>query len=148
MVKCDNLVKIYKSTDIEVVALQGLDLTVEKGELMAIIGNSGSGKSTLMNMIGGLDRPSAGSLFVNGVNMLKLSPSQMKNYRKKTVGFMWQNNARNLIPYLSALENVELPMILAGQLDRARALSLLEMTGMLKRQNSRLQELSGGEQQR
>jgi ABC-type lipoprotein export system ATPase subunit len=121
---------------------------VEKGELMAIIGNSGSGKSTLLNILGGLDRPSAGSLFVDGIDMLKLTHAQMKKYRKKTVGFMWQNSARNLIPYLSALENVELPMIVAGRLDRERALSLLDMTGMLHRRNSRLEELSGGEQQR
>lgn len=148
MVRCENLVKIYKAMNIEVVALQGLDLTVEKGELIAIIGNSGSGKSTLLNILGGLDRPSAGSLFVDGMDMLKLTHSQLKKYRKRTVGFMWQNNARNLIPYLSALENVELPMIIANRLDRKKALSLLDMTEMLHRRNSRLEELSGGEQQR
>jgi len=148
MIKCDNLVKIFKTSEIEVVALQGLDLTVEDGELMAIIGNSGSGKSTLLNILGGLDRPSAGSLIINGIDMLKLNRHQMEDYRKLQVGFMWQNSGRNLVPYLSALENVELPMILSGKLDRNHALELLELTGMSHRRNSRLMELSGGEQQR
>lgn len=148
MVLCDNLVKIYKTKEIEVVALQGLDLTVEEGELMGIIGSSGSGKSTLLNMLGGLDKPSAGILQVDGKNMLKLSAKQMIQYRKKTVGFMWQNNARNLIPYLTAVENVELPMYLSGKVSRPRALELLDMVGMLKRKDSKLDQLSGGEQQR
>src|SRR6476469_1636860 len=106
MIHCDNLVKIYKVADLEVVALQGLDLQVEEGELMAIIGNSGSGKSTLLNLLGGLDRPSAGQLFVNGKNLLNFTEKDMKRYKRDTVGFVWQNNARNLIPYLTAYENV------------------------------------------
>jgi len=148
MVVCDNLVKIYKTCDIEVVALQGLDLTVEDGEFMAIIGSSGSGKSTLLNMLGGLDRPSAGTLLVDGTDLLKANEKQMIEYRKDTVGFMWQNNARNLIPYLTAVENVELPMFLKGKVDRNRALELLDMVGMVHRKNSKLNQLSGGEQQR
>ena len=148
MVLCENLVKIYKTEDIEVVALQGLDLTVEKGELMAIIGNSGSGKSTLLNMIGGLDRPSAGRLFVAGKDLLKMTDSSLVKYKRETVGFVWQNNARNLIPYLTAVENVELPMILTGKADRNKALELLEMVGLSNRKNSKLGQLSGGEQQR
>ena len=148
MVVCDNLVKIYKTGDIEVVALQGLDLTVEDGEFMAIIGSSGSGKSTLLNMLGGLDRPSAGTLLVGGIDLLKVTEKQMLEYRKNTVGFMWQNNARNLIPYLTAVENVELPMFLKGKADRNRALELLDMVGMSHRKNSKLNQLSGGEQQR
>ena len=104
MVRCDNLVKIYKSRDIEVMALQGLDLTVERGELMGIVGASGSGKSTLLNMLGGLDKPSAGSLFVDGKDMLKFTEKDFIEYKRHTVGFVWQNNARNLIPYLTALE--------------------------------------------
>lgn len=148
MVECDNLVKIYKLADIEVVALQGLDLMVEKGELMAIIGNSGSGKSTLLNMLGGLDRPSAGRVFVNGEDLLKLTDKQLVKYKRDTVGFVWQTDARNLIPYLTALENVELPMLLTGRAKRERALELLDMVGMSHRKNNKLEQLSGGEQQR
>lgn len=149
IIECDNLVKIYKTTDIEVVALQGLDLTVEKGELMAIIGNSGSGKSTLLNMIGGLDKPSAGSLIVDGKDLFKLNEKQMIDYKRKTVGFVWQNNARNLLPYLTALQNVEQVMSLNGEKDtRGRALELLDMLGLKGRRDSRLTQLSGGEQQR
>ena len=133
MVVCDNLVKIYKVADIEVIALQGLDLTVEKGELMAIIGNSGSGKSTLLNILGGLDRPSAGKVFVNDMDLLKLTDKQLVKYKRETVGFVWQNNARNLIPYLTALENVELPMFLTGRAKRQRALELLDMVGLSHR---------------
>lgn len=149
MIECENLVKIYKTAEIEVVALQGLDLTVEAGELMAIIGNSGSGKSTLLNSLGGLDRPSAGKLLVDGKDLLKFNDAQLVAYKRETVGFVWQNNARNLIPYLTALENVELPMMLVGEAKRRhRALKLLDMVGMAHRRNNRLNQLSGGEQQR
>ncbi len=148
MVVCENLVKIYKTKDIEVVALQGLDLNVEDGELMAIIGSSGSGKSTLLNMLGGLDRPSAGTLLVDGKNLLKLTDKELIKYKRETVGFIWQNNARNLVSYLTALENVELPMYLTGKRKRERAVELLEMVGLSHRKNNKLYELSGGEQQR
>ena len=149
MVRCDNLVKIYKSRDIEVMALQGLDLTVERGELMGIVGASGSGKSTLLNMLGGLDKPSAGSLFVDGKDMLKFSEKDFIEYKRHTVGFVWQNNARNLIPYLTALENVEMPMMLSGyEGRRKRAEHLLDMVGLSARKNSMLGQMSGGEQQR
>ncbi|NOU71664.1 ATP-binding cassette domain-containing protein [Paenibacillus sp. LMG 31458] len=148
MIHCENLVKIYKAADIEVVALQGLDLHIEEGELMAIIGNSGSGKSTLLNMLGGLDRPSAGNLHVDGKDLLKFKESDLVKYKRETVGFVWQNNARNLIPYLTALENVELPILLQGRRKRHRALDLLEAVGLSHRRNNKLNELSGGEQQR
>jgi ABC-type lipoprotein export system ATPase subunit len=148
MIHCENLVKIYKAADLEVVALQGLDLHVEEGELMAIIGNSGSGKSTLLNMLGGLDRPSAGNLLVDGKDLLKFKESDLVKYKRETVGFVWQNNARNLIPYLTALENVELPILLQGRRKRHRALDLLEAVGLSHRRNNKLNELSGGEQQR
>lgn len=148
MIHCENLVKIYKAADLEVVALQGLDLHVEEGELMAIIGNSGSGKSTLLNMLGGLDRPSAGNLRVDGKDLLKFKESDLVKYKRETVGFVWQNNARNLIPYLTALENVELPILLQGRRKRHRALELLESVGLSHRRNNKLNELSGGEQQR
>ena len=148
MVYCENLVKIYKTSEIEVVALQGLDLTVEPGELMAIIGNSGSGKSTLLNILGGLDRPSAGQVLVAGKDSLKFTDKDLVQYRRETVGFVWQNTARNLIPYLTATENVELPMLISGKARREEALELLEMVGLSHRRNSRLEQLSGGEQQR
>ncbi len=148
MIHCEGLVKIYKAADLEVFALQGLDLTVESGELMAIIGNSGSGKSTLLNMLGGLDRPSAGQLTIDGKNMLKMTERDLVRYKRESVGFVWQNNARNLIPYLTALENVELPILLKGKRKRMRALELLEAVGLTHRKNNKLQELSGGEQQR
>lgn len=152
IIVCENLVKIYKTKDIEVLALQGLELLIERGELMAIIGNSGSGKSTLLNMIGGLDKPSAGKLFVDGKDLFKLQEKELVGYKTNTVGFVWQNNARNLIPYLTALENVMAPMQF-NTLDhikhkKARARELLELTGINKRANHKLSQLSGGEQQR
>ncbi len=148
-IECENLVKIYKTDQIEVVALQGLDLKIKKGELVAIVGSSGSGKSTLLNMLGGLDKPSAGSLTVNGRNLLKFTEEDYMLYKRNMVGFVWQNNARNLVPYLTAVQNVELPMLLQGQKERrARALELLESVGLSHRINSRLDQMSGGEQQR
>ena len=149
MIECENLVKIYKTKDLEVVALQGLDLIVEAGELMAIIGNSGSGKSTLLNMLGGLDKPSAGKLLVDGKDLLKFNDAQLIRYKRDTVGFVWQNNARNLIPFMTAQENVEVPMMLTGKdTRRTRTLQLLDMVGLLNRRNNKLGQLSGGEQQR
>lgn len=148
MIHCEGLVKIYKTDDLEVVALQGLNLTVEDGELMAIIGNSGSGKSTLLNTLGGLDRPSAGQVKVGPWDLLKITEEELVQYKRDTVGFIWQNNARNLLPYLSALENVEMPMMLSGKTDRAYAKQLLEWVGLKERMHNKLHQLSGGEQQR
>ncbi len=148
---CDNLVKIYKVANLEVVALQGLDLVVQSGELLGIVGASGSGKSTLMNVLGGLDRPSAGRAWVDGKDLLKLSNKELNEYRRSDVGFVWQHGARNLIPYLNAFENVKLPMTLAGQAGRQvnkRAEALLEVVGLGERMRHKLSELSGGEQQR
>lgn len=149
IVQCDGLVKIYKTKDIEVLALQGLDLTIEKGELMAIIGNSGSGKSTFLNMIGGLDKPSAGKLIVDGKDLFKLGEKELVEYKRNTVGFVWQNNARNMMPYLTALQNVQMPMLFGDAKDKKeRALKLLELVGMDHKKNNKLNQLSGGEQQR
>jgi ABC-type lipoprotein export system ATPase subunit len=148
VIHCDGLVKIYKTDEIEVVALQGLNISVEAGEMMAIIGNSGSGKSTLLNILGGLDRPSAGQVKVGEWDLLKISDDQLVEYKRRTVGFIWQNNARNLLPYLTALENVEMPMMLGGKVDRAYARQLLEWVGLAERMNNKLYQLSGGEQQR
>ncbi len=156
MIECDSLVKIYKTKDIEVLALQGLDLTVKRGELMAIIGNSGSGKSTFLNMIGGLDRPSAGKLYVDGKNLFQMTENELVKYKRSTVGFVWQNNARNLLPYLTAWENVMTPMLFVEEKEKTvseeekkkRALELLELVGLGHRKDSKLNQLSGGEQQR
>jgi putative ABC transport system ATP-binding protein len=148
VIHCEGLVKIYKADDLEVVALQGLNLTVKAGEMMAIIGNSGSGKSTLLNTLGGLDRPSAGQVTVGQWNLLKASDEDLVKYKRNTVGFIWQNNGRNLLPFLSALENVEMPMMFSGKLDREYAKQLLEWVGLKDRMHNKLQQLSGGEQQR
>ena len=148
MIYCENLVKLYKISDIEVMALQGLDLQVEEGEMLAIIGNSGSGKSTLMNIIGGLDRPTAGKIHINGQDLLKLSDKEMMHYMRETIGFVWQNTARNMVPYLNALDNVKLVMQMAGKLDVNRANMLLEIVGLSHRKKNKMHELSGGEQQR
>ena len=149
---CEELVKIYKTKDLEVLALQGLELLIERGEIMAIIGNSGSGKSTLLNMIGGLDKPSAGKLFVDGQDLFKLNERELVAYKTSTVGFVWQNNARNLIPYLTAWENVMMPMQFNKsekiKNKKARAKELLELTGIGQRANHKLRQMSGGEQQR
>lgn len=150
-ITCQNLVKIFKVSQLEVVALQGLDLTIQQGELLGIVGASGSGKSTLMNMLGGLDRPSAGELVVNGRNLLKATDSELDIYRKHEVGFIWQQTARNLIPYLSALENIILPMTIAGmgwREKRAWAKELLEAVGLWEHRQHKLAQLSGGQQQR
>ncbi|MDD6883699.1 MAG: ABC transporter ATP-binding protein [Eubacteriales bacterium] len=149
IIQCENLVKIYKTRDIEVLALQGLEISIDRGEQMAIIGNSGSGKSTFLNMIGGLDRPSAGRLLVDGKNLFQLSERELVDYKRSTVGFVWQNNARNLLPYLTAWQNVQMPMLFdRGAKKRQRALELLELVGLGHRKHSRLSQLSGGEQQR
>jgi ABC-type lipoprotein export system ATPase subunit len=148
---CDNLVRIYKIADHDVVALQGLDLVVQEGELLGVVGVSGSGKSTLMNVLGGLDRPTAGRVWVNGKDLLRMTDPELNYYRLTTVGFVWQQASRNLIPYMTALRNVEMPLILAGEVGKQRkvhAEGLLDQVGLLDRRKHRLSELSGGEQQR
>jgi ABC-type lipoprotein export system ATPase subunit len=150
-IACDDVFKIYKLADLEVVALRGLDLHVERGELMAIVGASGSGKTTLLNILAGLDQPSAGRVSVGGRDLLTMTEADMVEYRRKEVGFIWQQTGRNLIPYLDAVQNVELPMLLAGRTRREaneRARELLDAVGLSHRLSHRPQELSGGEQQR
>ncbi len=151
LITCENLVKIYQVAGLEVVALQGLNLTVQPGELLGIVGASGSGKSTLLNILGGLDRPSAGRVTINGLDLLKASARALDEYRRTQVGFVWQQTARNLVPYLNAQENVELPMTIEGvepRKKRAWAQELLQAVGMWEHRKHRLAQLSGGQQQR
>src|SRR5215213_2223377 len=156
LIVCENLVKIYRLNQegggsVEVQALQGMDITVAEGEMLGIVGASGSGKSTLLNVLGGLDRPTGGRAIIAKEDLGQLSPSALDQFRRKTVGFVWQQGARNLIPYLTALENIELPLTLSGQVGkstRAHALELLELVNLRERKDHRLEELSGGEQQR
>ena len=148
---CDDLYKIFKVADIEVMALQGLDLTVGRGELVGIVGASGSGKTTLMNVLGGLTLPSAGQVIVDGANLLKLTTRELTAYRQVDVGFVWQQGSRNLIPYLSALDNIKLPMTLAGRTGREaddRARELMDKVDLPHRCDHKPVQLSGGEQQR
>lgn len=151
LIVCDNLVKIYKIADLEVVALQGLDLVVEQSGFIAIVGASGSGKSTLLNILGGLDTPSAGAVSVAGYDLLNMGSRQRTDYRRRVIGFVWQQTARNLLPYLTALENVQMPMTINGRGARARrvkSMELLEQVGLADRHDHRPDQLSGGEQQR
>ncbi|MFI5494217.1 ABC transporter ATP-binding protein [Actinoplanes sp. NPDC051859] len=145
---CDGLVRIFKTEGVEVFALQGLDLSIDRGELVAIVGASGSGKSTMLNILSGLDVPTAGLARVAGYDLLTLNAKRRLQYRRKVVGFVWQQTGRNLLPYLTARENVEMPMRLAGKAHRKRALELLEMVGVAHCADRRPGEMSGGEQQR
>ena len=113
-IKCDSLVRIFKSEGIEVMALQGLDLEIQRGELTAIIGKSGSGKSTLLNLLGALDKPSAGYVAYDGVNIAELSEKQLAKFRSDHIGFVWQKNTDNLLNYLTVAENVEMPLLFTG----------------------------------
>lgn len=146
-----SLVKIYKVASLEVVALQGLDLEVARGEMLALVGPSGSGKSTLLSSLGGLDRPSAGRLEVDGHDLLKFSQAELTAYRREQVGFVWQQTTRNLLPYLNARENIELLMTLAGRTWRERrtwAAELLDAVDMTAYAAQTPPQLSGGQQQR
>jgi len=150
-VVCDRLVRVHRAGRIEVQALQGLDLVVERGEVMAIVGASGSGKSTLLRVLSGLDTPTAGSARVAGTDLLTMSAAERLRFRRHVVGFVQQQTAQNLLPYLSAAENVQLPMTLAGiprKERRARSGELLDALGLAAKARRRPVELSGGEQQR
>ncbi|MEU6376600.1 ABC transporter ATP-binding protein [Streptomyces sp. NPDC046909] len=167
LITCDRLVRIFTTDGIEVQALQGLDLLVREGELMALVGASGSGKSTLMNILAGLDTPTAGAARVATHDLLTMTPKDRLAYRRKTVGFVWQQTARNLLPYLTAAQNITLPMQLAtkstaearkpGTARNARnarkeqserALELLELLDIADCRDRHPNEMSGGQQQR
>ena len=150
-IQCKDLFKIYKIADLEVVALRGLDLSVDAGEVVAIVGASGSGKSTLMNILAGYDTPSAGGVTVGGTDLLQMGGAGAEEYRRTQIGFIWQQTSRNMFPYLSTLENVALPMMLTDtpvneRTDRAK--ELIELVGLGHRMDHTPDKLSGGEQQR
>ncbi|KOT35271.1 ABC transporter [Streptomyces caelestis] len=157
LITCDRLVRVFTADGVEVQALQGLDLLVREGELMALVGASGSGKSTLMNILAGLDAPTAGAARVAGRDLLTMTAGDRLAYRREVVGFVWQQTSRNLLPYLTAAQNVTLPMRLAGRrgrsrsarrADAARALELLELLEVADCRGRRPHEMSGGQQQR
>jgi putative ABC transport system ATP-binding protein len=150
-VLCEGLVRIFRTADIEVQALQGLELRLEPGELVALVGASGSGKSTLLGILSGLDAPTAGRAEVAGVDLTDLRGARRARYQRETVGFVWQQTSRNLLPYLTAAENVALPMLIARRRGRervARAQEMLELLGVGDRADHLPREMSGGEQQR
>lgn len=151
LVICDNLIKIYKVDDLEVVALQGLDLEVARGEMIAIVGASGSGKTTLLNLLGGLDTPTAGRIVVDGHDLAHLNEEQRTRYRGLIVGHVWQQSGRNLLPDLTIADNVDLPQILKGASAsryKRRTRELLEIVGLAGMAKKKPEQLSGGEQQR
>ncbi len=151
LVVCEGLVRIYKGEGVEVVALQGLDLTVRRGELVAVVGASGSGKSTLLGILSGLDTPTAGSVTVAGQNLLTMTAAQRLAYRRTTVGFVFQQTGANLLPYLTAAENIEVPLRATGtgaKARRERARELLDVVGLSEHADRLPSQLSGGQQQR
>ncbi|MEU6393158.1 ABC transporter ATP-binding protein [Streptomyces sp. NPDC046939] len=152
LITCDRLVRVFTTDGVEVQALQGLDLLVQEGELMALVGASGSGKSTLMNILAGLDEPTAGAAKVAGYDLLTMGAKERLRYRREAVAFVWQQTARNLLPYLTAAQNVALPMQLRGRTRRAkkaeRAMELLDLLGVADCRDRRPRQMSGGQQQR
>jgi len=151
VVECENLIKIHKQGSLEVVALQGLDFEMEEGEFVAIVGKSGAGKSSLLQIVAGLDQPSAGRVRVAGVDLTEITSDQLLQHYRRNVGFLWQDFTRNLLPYLRAVRNVELPMLLAGvrgKTRKSRSRALMDATDLGHRTFARVNQLSGGEQQR
>ncbi|MEU6054874.1 ATP-binding cassette domain-containing protein [Streptomyces xanthochromogenes] len=152
LIACDRLVRVFTTDGVEVQALQGLDLLVSEGELMALVGASGSGKSTLMNILAGLDVPTAGAARVAGRDLLAMDSRARLGYRRDVVGFVWQQTSRNLLPYLTAIQNVSLPMQLGSRRSKRkkaeRADSLLALLEVAHCRDRRPHQMSGGEQQR
>jgi ABC-type lipoprotein export system ATPase subunit len=151
IIDCRNLIKIHKQGTLEVVALQGLDFLMDEGEFISVVGKSGAGKSTLLRILAGLEVPSAGSVEVTGTSLTDISEKGLVTHYRRNVGFLWQDFTRNLLPYLKARENVELPMLLAGVPGgrrKKRALALLDAVGLRNHAYSKVHTMSGGEQQR
>ncbi|MEZ0448045.1 ABC transporter ATP-binding protein [Cellulomonas sp. ICMP 17802] len=148
LVVCDNLVRIFQSGSVEVQALQGLDLLVDQGEMVAVVGASGSGKSTLLAVLSGMDAPTAGRVRVAGWDLMAMQARDRVAYRREMVGFLWQQTSRNLLPYLTARQNVALPMTAPRRHRPARADELLDLVGVGHVADRRPSEMSGGEQQR
>jgi putative ABC transport system ATP-binding protein len=149
MVELKDVWKIYRLGSIEYPALRGVSLSINRGSFVSIVGPSGSGKTTMLHLIGALDKPSRGEIYVNGIPISRLSENKLAEFRNKTIGFVFQQY--NLIPYLSAIENVEMPMMVSGVSlaeRRKRAKWLLEQLGLGDKIWKRPSELSGGEQQR
>ncbi len=149
MIEVEHLIKVYKRGTIEVIAIRDVSLRINDGEMVLLIGPSGSGKTTFLHLIGGIDRPTAGKINVNGKEITSFNDEQLAEYRRKDVGIVFQ--FFNLIPTLTALENVMLPMefiSLPRKIRKKKALALLEKVGMLHRKDHYPDELSGGEQQR
>ena len=151
LLACDGLFHLYLLDGREVVALQGVDFGVDWGEMVALLGPSGSGKSTMLAILGGLERPSAGRVLLDGADVTRLSEAQLTLLRRRRVGFVWQGAARNLLPHASAWENLDLPMVLAGLpagRRRRRARVLLDAVDLGEAAGKPIRALSGGEQQR
>jgi ABC-type lipoprotein export system ATPase subunit len=151
IIDCQNLIKIHKQGNLEVIALQGLDLVVEQGEFVSLVGASGAGKSTLLTILAGFEKPSAGKAVVVERDLSEMSPKDLTRYYRRDVGFVWQDFTRNLIPYLDAVDNVELPLLLGGiggKKRKNRAMALLEAVGLRGKAHASVHTLSGGEQQR
>jgi putative ABC transport system ATP-binding protein len=149
MIEVENLIKVYRRGEIEVIAIRDVTLKINKGEFALLIGPSGSGKTTFLHLLGGIDRPTAGKIMVNGRNIAFFNDKQLTEYRRKEVGMVFQ--FFNLIPTLTALENVMLPMEFVGvprSERKKRAEELLEMVNLIERKNHYPDEMSGGEQQR
>ncbi|MFJ7207182.1 ATP-binding cassette domain-containing protein [Streptomyces sp. NPDC098789] len=151
---CDRLVRVFSGDGIEVQALQGLELTVAQGDLVALVGASGSGKSTLLNILAGQDRPTAGTARVAGYDLLEMDSRDRLRYRREAVGFVWQQTARNLLPFLTTTQNIALPLQLtsggrgAAKRHAARTAELIEALDLGPLAGRRPSELSGGQQQR
>ena len=151
MIECRDLVRVFSAEGVEVQALQGLNLSVERGELTAIVGASGSGKSTLLTILSGLDVPTAGSASIAGHDLIAMTGRERTGYRRSTVGFVWQQTSRNLLPYLTAAENVTMTLAVARRPARERAEKvdgLLDLLGISDVRDRLPAQMSGGQQQR